>query len=178
MKLGKKSESWSSLCIPQYLVKHKLQVVNCLLLDSAKQVHFLPSVHLLSENLEKSTWCFHPPVKSVWNFLAQSEVSQNWFTARKTDCLIRDFFSEENQAKKLKLFGMRGARLMLEALRLMMFKGLRGSCSSDKTLHPVNSFQRRSYCSKFILLVQVQYFRSLHLKEKRHNTDKRGGSRQ
>lgn len=60
---------------------------------------------------------------------------------------------------------------MLEALRLMMFKSLRGSCPSDKTLHPVNSLCRKSYCSKSILLVHIQYFRSLHLKEKRHNTD-------
>lgn len=66
---------------------------------------------------------------------------------------------------------------MLEALRLMMFKSLRGSSPSDKTLHSINSFHRKSYCSKFILLVQVQYFRSLHLKEKRHHTDKIGDSR-
>lgn len=32
--------------------------------------------------------------------------------------MIRDFFSQENQARKLKLFRMRGAELMLEALRL------------------------------------------------------------
>lgn len=93
--------------------------------------------------------------------------------SRKTDHLIRDFFLQENQTKNLKLLRMRGAWLMLEALRLMMLKSLRGSCPFDKTLHSFNSFCRKNCCSKFILLLYIQYFRSLHLKEKRHHTDKR-----
>ena len=76
--------------------------------------------------------------------------------------LITDFFSQGNQAKNLKLFRMTGALLMLEALRLLMVRSLRDSCPSDKTLHPVNSFCRKSYCSRFIFLVQeVQYFEKL-----------------
>jgi len=45
------------------------------LLDSAKQVFFLPPVHLLSGNLEKNTWCSHSFVKFAQNLLTPSKVT-------------------------------------------------------------------------------------------------------
>lgn len=56
---------------------------------------------------------------------------------------------------------MTGILLVLEALRLLMVRSLRDSCLSDKTLHPVNSFHRKSYCSRFILVQEIQYFEKL-----------------
>lgn len=41
---------------------------------------------------------------------------------------------------------------MLGALRLMMFKSLRGSHPSDKTLYPVNSFHREELLFKVYLV--------------------------